>query len=260
MTAADQALLLQLPGLAYAFMLVLARCGGALVLLPGFAETGVPAMVRAGTAFCLALLLTPTIAPMIPAAPADIPGFAAALCAELLVGLWLGFLARLVMLALPVAGQILSGLLGQQNIIQPDPHLGPQTSALSQVLGVAAAALVFATGLYALPVAALAGSYRLVGPGALLPPGGGAEQVANAVGRSFALAVRLSAPAVLMSVLWSVGTGLAARIAPRVQVYFLAMPAQILLGLVLLAGSAGALLAFWQEAARIGWGALPGAG
>lgn len=260
MTAADQALLLGLPGLAYAFMLVLARCAGAVALLPGFAEAGVPAMVRAGIAGFLAVLLTPVVAPMVPQGPAGVAGFAAALAAELLVGLWLGFLARLLMLALPIAGDIIAGLLGQSNLIEPDPLLGPQTSALAQVFGVAAAALVLASGLYALPVAALAGSYRLIGPGALLPAGGGAEQVARVAETSFSLAVRLAAPAILLSVLWNIGIGVAARIAPRVHVYFLGLPAQILLGLMLLAATATALLAVWQDAARAGWSALPGLG
>lgn len=248
----------QLPALAFAFTLVLARCAGAVALLPGFAEAGVPMMIRAGIALCLAILLTPVVAPSVPLQPTGIPAYAGALAAELLVGLWLGFLARLLMLALPVAGQMLAGLLGQSNIIQPDPNLGPQTAALSQVLGVAAAALVFASGLYALPVAALAGSYRLIAPGALLPPGAGAQAIAQAVGRSFALAVRLAAPGLLLSVVWSLGTGIAARLAPRLQVHFLGLPGQILLGLALLSGLTAALLSTWQDAAGSAFAQLPG--
>jgi flagellar biosynthesis protein FliR len=258
MTAADAALFAGLPDLAFAFVLVLARAGGVVMLLPGVAETGVPAMVRAGIAGALALLLTPGIAPLVPAVPAA-PALAAAMVlAELLVGLWLGFLARVLVLALPMAGQILAMLLGVSSVLQPDPEMGSQTSALGRLFGLAAPAIVLASGLYVLPIAALAHSYRLIAPGAMLPAGAGAASVAHAVAAGFGLALRLCAPVLLATVVWNVAAGLLARAAPRVQVYFLAMPAQILGGLAILAVLSAAMLGAWQDAVRAGFDALPG--
>jgi flagellar biosynthesis protein FliR len=255
---ADAALLAGLPDLAFAFVLVLARAGRVIALLPGLAETGVPTVVRAGLAGALAMLLTPAVAPLVPAVPAA-PALAAGMVgAELLVGLWLGFLARVLVLALPMAGQILATLLGLSSVLQPDPELGPQTSAIARLFAVAAPAVVLASGLYALPLAALARSYGLFAPGAVLPSGAGAEAVARAVTAGFGLALRLCAPALLASVVWSVAAGILARVAPRVQVYFLAMPAQILGGLAILAALSGAILLAWQDAVRAGLGALPG--
>jgi flagellar biosynthesis protein FliR len=255
---ADAALLAGLPDLAFGFVLVLARAGRVIALLPGLAETGVPTVVRAGLAGALAMLLTPAVAPLVPAVPAA-PALAAGMVgAELLVGLWLGFLARVLVLALPMAGQILATLLGLSSVLQPDPELGPQTSAIARLFAVAAPAVVLASGLYALPLAALARSYGLFAPGAVLPSGAVAEAVARAVTAGFGLALRLCAPALLASVVWSVAAGILARVAPRVQVYFLAMPAQILGGLAILAALSGAILLAWQDAVRAGLGALPG--
>ncbi len=255
---ADAALVSGLPDLAFAFVLILARAGGLVMLLPGLSETGVPAMVRAGVAGALALLLTPSVAPLVPAVPA-LPAMAAGMVlAELLVGLWLGFLARVLVLALPMAGQILATLLGLSSVLQPDPELGPQTSALARLFGLAAPVIVLASGLYALPLAALARSYRLFAPGTALPSGAVAEAVARAVGSGFGLALRLCAPALLASIVWNIASGILARIGSRVQVYFLAMPAQILGGLVILAALSAAILDAWQDAVRAGFGALPG--
>lgn len=258
MTAADAALFAGLPGLAFAFVLVLARAGGVVMLLPGVAETGVPPMVRAGIAGALALLLTPAIAPLVPAVPAAPATAAAMVMAELLVGLWLGFLARVLVLALPMAGQVLATLLGLSSVLQPDPEMGPQTSALGRLFALAAPAIVLASGLYALPIAALANSYRLVAPGTMLPAGAEASSVARAVAVGFELALRLCAPVLLATVVWNVAAGLLARAAPRIQVYFMAMPAQILGGLALLAVLSAAILAAWQDAVRVGFDALPG--
>ena len=44
--------------------------------------------------------------------------------AEVITGLWIGWLARLLVLALPVAGQFIAYMLGIANVLQPDPELG----------------------------------------------------------------------------------------------------------------------------------------
>jgi len=63
---------------------------------------------------------------------------------------------------------------------------------------------------------------------------------------------------VLASIVWTVAAGLLARLVPRLQVYFVTMPAQILGGLLLLAVTIAGLLSAWQSAARDMLSSLPG--
>ncbi len=79
--------------------------------------------------------------------------------AEVITGLWLGWLARLLVLALPVAGQFIAYMLGVANVLQPDPELGGQATPIARLFAIAAPLAILVTGLYALPLAALAGSY-----------------------------------------------------------------------------------------------------
>lgn len=260
MNGDDLALLAGLPHFGWAFGLTLARIGGCVSVLPGLGETEMPAMVRAGIALGLTLLLTPLVAPLVPRDAEPESGLLAAamVMAEAITGLWLGTLARLIALALPAAGQFASYMLGLANVLQPDPVLGAQATALGRMLGLAAPVLVLATGLYRLPLEALAGSYRLVPPGALLPSAEASPAIVAAVGSAFALALRLAAPFVLASIVWQAALALLARLIPRLQIYTLAMPGQILGGLALFAMLAGAMLAVWQDAMRAGFAALPG--
>ncbi len=258
MTGPEPVLLASLPAWAFAFVLVLGRTGCAVMLLPGLGESDAPAIVRAGLAVAITLLLVPGVAPHVPAVPAGIGDAAAMVANEAITGLWLGWLARLLVLSLPLAGQILAYMLGISNVLQQDPDLGPQTTALARMFSLAAPVAILASGLYALPIAALAGSYELIAPGALLPTGPGTEVVVHAVSQAFALAVRLASPLIIASIVWHVATGLLARLVPRVQVYFLALPGQILGGLVLLAALAATMLAAWQTAVQSGFDALPG--
>jgi flagellar biosynthesis protein FliR len=247
-----------LPAWAFGFVLVLGRIGAALTLLPGLGEAAPPAMLRAGLAMGITALLLPGIMPLIPQLPADLPTVAGMIGAEVITGVWLGWLARLLVLALPIAGQFIAFMLGVSNVLVTDPELGAQSSALEQLFSLAAPLAVLISGLYALPLAALAGSYHLIAPGALLPAGDGTTVAVHAVGACFALALQLASPFVLAAIVWNVVIGLVARLVPNVPVYFVALPGQILGGLVLLAALAGALITTWMDAAGAGFAHLPG--
>ncbi len=258
MTGDDAALLAALPAWAFAFILVTARIGAAMSLLPGLGEAEPPVMVRVGLTFGVTALLLPGIAPMVPKVPEAGAQAIFMVAAEVVTGLWLGWLARLLVLALPIAGQFISYMLGVANVLQPDPELGSQATPIERLFDLAASLAILVTGLYALPLAALAGSYRLVAPGALLPAADTAQTAVHAVGFAFALAVRLASPFLLVSIVWHVATGLLARLVPRMQVYFVVMPGQILGGMALLVVTAGALLSAWLSAVQIGFSQLPG--
>lgn len=256
----DAALLALLPGLAAAFVLTLARAGAVILLLPGFGEAEIPAPARAGLALGVALALLPATAPLLAHPPEEPAEFAALAAGEVATGLWLGWLARLATLALPIAGQLIATMVGLANVLQPDPALGAQNTALSRLLALAAPAIVLASGLYAWPLEALAGSYRLIPPGAVLPGGDAAQGVVAATEAAFALALQLAAPFVAAAVVWQAAMGLLARLVPRLQVYFTAMPGQLLGGLLLLSALSATVLGVWAEALRAGWDHLPGLG
>ena len=258
MTGLDAVSLATLPAWAFAFLLVMARIGGAVALLPGLGEAEPPVMLRVGLAVGITALLLPGIAPSIPAVPEAGTQAALMVGAEIVTGLWLGWLARLLVLALPVAAQFISYMLGISNVLQPDPILGGQATPVARLFAVAAPLIILTSGLYALPLAALGGSYRLIPPGAMLPAADTAETAARAVATAFSLSVRLAAPFLLVSIVWHAATGLLARLVPRLQVYFVVMPAQILGGTLLLAMLSTALLGAWQTAVREGFASLPG--
>lgn len=235
---------------SFGLMLVLARVGGAVMMLPGLGEAAALGMVRAGLALCLSLLLLPALLPALPPAPEA--GLTAGLMimAEVLTGVWFGWLVRLLALALPMAAQFIAYLLGLSSVLQPDAQLGPQSTALSRLFDLAAPVAILSSDLYQYPLAALEGLYRLVPAGALLPSADGSLTATEMVTQGFALALRLAAPFVLAAIAWNVATGMIARLVPRLQVYFAALPGQILGGFLLLAALAGTMLAAWDGAVR----------
>jgi flagellar biosynthetic protein FliR len=257
MTPDDTALMQALPVWAFAFVLVLSRVSAVVLLLPGIGESEPPAMLRAGLTLGMTLLLLPVVAPLVPAAPGDVWRDLLMVGAELLAGGLLGWLARLLVLALPMAGNVISYMIGLSSVLQPDPQLG-QTTVLAKALGLAATVLVLSTGLYALPIAALAGSYRLVAPGHLLPMADTTQEAVAAVAQGFALAMQLAAPLVFAGTLWQLGLALCARLVPNLQIYVAAVPGQIAGGLLLLSLLLVGIVSAWGEAVRAGFMLLPG--
>jgi flagellar biosynthetic protein FliR len=254
----EAALLEALPALAFQAVLVLARIGAAAMILPGLGEQDVPAPVRLALALGLVPVLLPVLAPGLPDAPDSAGETLRLMALEVMTGLWIGGLARLLALALSVAMQAGASLLGLSAILVSDPALGGGASALGRLGTLASAVLVLSTGLHALPLRALAESYALMPPGSPWPAGEAAAEVAQAGAAMLALALRLAGPFVVVAVMINLAMALVARVAPSVQVFFVAAPGQILAGLALLALLAPSMLAIFHQALQAGWSALPG--
>jgi flagellar biosynthetic protein FliR len=247
---ADSALLQALSPLALAFALALARIGGVVMLLPGVGETVVPATLRAGFAVGLTLLLLPSITMPSIGMPAGQPDFillAAELAHELAVGIWLGLMARMFVLALPIAGQIISYQIGLSSVITPSQDLGAESTLLSTVFGLFATTMVLATGLYALPLQALVASYHILPVGLAFPAGGALHIAQVLTAQSFALGVQLAMPFLLAGLLWQAGLAVITKLVPQLQIFMVAMPGQTLGGLALLALLGTAIAAAWER-------------
>lgn len=235
---------------ALGFVVVLCRVGCAAMLLPGIGEAELPLSARTAIALALTVLLLPVVQPGIGAVPSHLHDLAAVLFGEIAVGLWMGWLVRITVQVLPVAGQLLASMMGLTNIIAPDAELGGQSSALSHAFALAAPLLVLAGDLHELPLRALAHSYEIIVPGAPLPEGDAIAVAIAALGLAFDAVLRLAGPFVLAGVLWQVCLSLLSRLVPQLQVYFAAMPGQVAGGLLLLASLGGGILNGWLEHAR----------
>lgn len=252
------ALMHDLPDLGFGYMLVLARVGTALLTGPALGENDIPPSIRAALAAVLAALVFSTLSIALPPVPTAISGLIALLSLEIVVGAWLGFMTRVLVMALGMAGNLISLMVGLSSVLQIDPSVGSQVPALQRMLSLGAIALLFATGLYVLPVQAIIGTYDLMPPGAVFDAGGAAKLVTGAVTDSFSLALRLAAPFVITSMVWQAALGFITRLVPNIQVHVVSAPAQILGGLALLAGACSVLLASWSDGMTKSFSALPG--
>ncbi len=70
------------------------------------------------------------------------------------------------------------------------------------------------------------------------------------VGKSFALGLQLSAPVVVFSLIFNIAAGLVGRVMPQFQVFFVATPLMLLMGLSIFALSLGVIGIVWIDRFR----------
>jgi flagellar biosynthetic protein FliR len=231
-----------LPALAAAFLLVFARVGTMVMLLPGIGELNMPTRMR----LTIALVLTAILLPLHRSAYAiDLKALGPVITLmfqEMLIGAVLGLTARLAVSALQVAGSVVAQQLGLGFVTAVDPTQNQQGLLVGNFLSVLGVTLIFATDLHHLVIAALNDSYSLFHPGEIPLVGDIAHQVTRTVATAFRIGIQLSAPFLVFGLLFNLGLGVLSRLMPQMQVFFIGLPLSILLGFLLLLLVIGAMM------------------
>ncbi|WOK37720.1 flagellar biosynthetic protein FliR [Sphingomonas sp. C3-2] len=238
----------QLPFDATAFLILFARVGAVLMLLPVFSEDAVTGRIRLlmGLGFTAGLfgLLNGKVTPVLQS-DAALPGI---VIAEMMVGLAMGMIIRILFSAAVMAGGIISLQVGLSSALFMDPAGGGHTTQIGKLMSIAAAIMCMAMGVHHLWIASIVHSYTLFPVGGLPPADDFARLAVETTTHAMLLALGMAAPLIVYGIVFNVALGLAARMAPAIQVFFISQPLNILLGLALLSVVIGGSLMYFTEA------------
>jgi flagellar biosynthetic protein FliR len=225
-----------LPATAYFFILVFARVGTILMLMPALGEMTIPVRMRLSFSLVFSLVLYPLVQPLLPALPDDIMQVLVHLAHELIVGLILGAITRLLTAAAAVAGSVIAYQTGLSGVQGTDiTNNGSQGALVGSFFGLLGVTLIFATDLHHLALTAIRDSYNVFSPTAPLMFGDAAEMALQSVASAFVIGTQMSAPFIVLGLVFHLGMGILSRMMPALQVFFLVMPATIWVGLILIA-------------------------
>ena len=222
-----------LPLDVFAVFLVFVRIAAALMLLPGIGEAYVSVQIRLAAAAVLTVAISPLVIGTLPILPATPLELLMLILGELVVGLLIGAAARLMMSALHVAGTVIAFQSSLGFALFVDPTQGTQGALIAAFLSVLGLVLIFATGLHMMMIRALADSYVLFTPGQLPPVGDFAALAVRYVSSSFRIGIQIAAPFIGFGIIFYIGLGVLARLLPQIQIFFIAIPLQIFLSLVI---------------------------
>jgi flagellar biosynthetic protein FliR len=224
-----------LPALAATFMLVFARVGAMVMLLPGFGESNIPVRVKLGIALLLTLIILPLHRAAYQVDLSSMSSLGVLMVYEIIIGIVLGATARVTLAALSVAGSVIAQQLGLGFVTSIDPTQGQQGLLIGNFLTILGITLLFATDSHHLVIAALNDSYRIFSPGELMPSGDVAALATRAFAAAFKIGMQLSAPFLVFGLVFNIGLGVLARLMPAMQVYFVGVPLSIIVGFLIFA-------------------------
>lgn len=231
----------------FAWLMVFFRLGGALMALPGIGEAYVSMRIRLLLALSLSLMLSPAIGPLLPPIPDSPSGVVLLILSETLSGLFFGIVARMLISTMHVTGTIIALQSGLASAMMLDHTQTTQSTVVTNLLSVTAMVLFFATDMHHAAIRAAVESYDIFPPGRFPSTSDSAYYVAQTMSRTFAVAVQLASPHLVIGLILYLGGGVLARLMPGIQIFFIMMSPQIMLSLFILMVTLSAMMMWYMQ-------------
>lgn len=205
------------------FLFVLLRTSIVMSFLPIFSSKNLPLQFKIGFVLVISLVLSPVVD--IKVSMPDLPFF---VIQEILFGVVFGMAARAIFMAVEIAGQIISNVMGLSIATAFNPEMG-QSTEVARFFGLATM-LVFLTvdGHHDL-IYAFVKSYEILQPGNIQPDGLIARAISGG-SNLFIMALKISAPVVIVMFILNVVLGFLYKAEPQMNIFFIGYPVFIFIG------------------------------
>ena len=213
--------------LLWPFVRVLALFGA----MPVLAQRSVPGRLRVALAFLIALCAQASL-PTMPVVALDSSVAYRLLGQQILIGMALGFAARIVFSAVELSGELIGLQMGLNFAGFFDPSSGGQTTAVSRFLGVSVSWLFIVINGHLVLIAAVVQSFQAFPVGAepfaflrtVQPQVWGAE--------IFRLGLWIAMPMMAMLLFTSLVFGIISRVAQQMNIFAIGFPITLSVGLL----------------------------
>ncbi|MBH68679.1 MAG: flagellar biosynthetic protein FliR [Rhodospirillaceae bacterium] len=236
-----------LPLQVYAFLIVFARVAATVMLIPGIGEAFVPIKVRLLFALLLTIIIAPLVSGSLPPEPRQVVELFRLLAVEIVIGIYIGIVAKIMLLTLDTVGRFIGVTIGMANAEVFNPSISSQASLPGLLLTTMGVMILFATNMHHTLILAVTDSYNMFPVGKMLLAGDSAFVVARLIGDSFRLALQLAAPFIVISLIFFMGLGMLARLMPQLQIFFVGLPVQLAGGLFLFSAILSGLFSIFLE-------------
>lgn len=242
-----------LPDVTALYLLLFARIGALVMLMPGIGETTVPTRVRLAMALLITLVFYPVLSERLPQGLSqDMNRLLFVMIWEIMIGVGIGLIARTLMSVVQAAGATISTNIGLSFAQSVDPTMGQQGAIFSSFLSVVGVAVIFSTNLHHLAIAGIVDSYRLFPPGESFPIDDFRVAAVMTMSGAFRVGIEIGSPFIVFALVFNLGLGVLQRLMPQFQVYFLAAPLTILVGLAITAVLIGTVMRLYQSFVETG--------
>lgn len=220
--------------------LVMFRLSGLFVFAPVFSSPAIPARIKAGFVFAVAILMAPVVVmPSAAIAEVTVKGVLGELAVGLLFGVVLTLLTEIVLFASTLLGMQFSFSL--VNLM--DPVSKVETPVLGQLFGWVTTLVLLSAGLHRTLLLALLRTFDAVPVGTFVMSAGSGARVAAMASGIFLAGVQIASPVVAAAIVVEVTVALMGRISPQLPTTILSVPLKTMVSYGVLMGS----LALWPR-------------
>jgi len=230
-----------------AFLLIFLRVGAILMTVPILGSRNIPILFKVGLSFTIGLLLYPILNLDEFPAQFEIISFGVGVISEIILGVIIGISVRMVFAGVQLAGQLVGFQMGlaMANIV--DPATSEQRPLLGELNNIIALLIFLAINAHHWFLRAIVDSFRIVPPFSFQFSGSLMDQLVALGGSMFVIAIKVGAPVIAALFLTTVAFGVAARAVPQMNIFFVAMPLKILVGLLFLSFSLPYMSSFMRS-------------
>lgn len=231
-------------------ILVFLRISGILFVIPAFGENTVPVRVKAGLAILITFMVFPLVRADVPNLEKEAQTFAIviAIIGEILIGVTIGFAARLIFAGIQYAGEVMGVNMGFYMINIIDPISSTQVNKIAEFQYMIALLVYLALDAHHIFIAAIINSYQMVAPFGYHFSGTLMRAISVFSGELFITAVKIAAPIMAVLFFTNTGLGIVARTVPQINIFIVGFPIQISVGLIFFGLSAPLFVAMVQMA------------
>jgi flagellar biosynthetic protein FliR len=231
------------PGNGEILALLFARVGGLVLIAPMFTSKAVPVSVKTAITVLLTLLLHPLA---VAGAHGVIPQITPeTFIGESLVGFALGLGAALLVGASSLAGELMGVQVGLSGAAVLDPINNSQGNVLGTFTNLFAITLLFAVDAHLVMIDAIGKSLNVISLGGGLHAAGLLAMVKSG-SVLFGLGLQFAAPVVAAVLVGNTALAILTRAAPQLNLFSVAFPIQIGIGLTALAAAIPFIGAFYH--------------
>lgn len=228
------------------FLFVFVRVGAIILFAPVLGSGSVPVTLKIGLILFVSIVLFPLVSPLPMHLPKGMLDLAVRMLSELTIGLTIAFTARLVFIAVQVAGTIVDFQMGFGVVNVLDPQTNSQVSITAQFQNILAVLIFLAVDAHHFFFQAVAESFSIINLGQFSFSGFTMGYILSLFSATFVTAIKIAAPAMVVLFFISVALGLIARAVPQMNVFIVAFPLQIGMGLLMV----GLTMAFFTKIIR----------
>ena len=204
-------------------------------------------MFKAGLSLAVALALFPVIDLTVLPQMAGWIYLTLGVISEVLLGLSIGLAIRLIMAGIQMAGQVSGYQMGLAIANIMDPATSMQTPILAQAFNLMAMLIFLAIDAHHWFFRALADSFAIIPPFEFVLSSSFIGYLMEMAGTMFIIALKIGAPVIVVLILTSVSFGLMARTVPQMNIFIVAMPLKIVVGLLFIVFSLPYLQPYLRE-------------